>query len=104
MSGAGKRRTQRTSHSFRARKALRHGLVAPTDLASGNRLVRAKLSVIGHLFAGEEGVRSPLHRDDALWNDDGCWQFVFVLSHRLRHQIRVARLETRTANQQVASK
>src|SRR6516225_2492856 len=104
MSGAGKRRTQRTSHSFGARKALRHGLVAPTDLAAANGLVKAKLSVIGHLFAGEEGVRSPVHRDDALRNDDGYGQFVFMLSHRLSHQIRVARLETRTANQQVASK
>jgi hypothetical protein len=42
------------------------------DLPVRDGLCVAKSSIIGHLFAGEKGVRSSVRRDNSLRGTGGC--------------------------------
>ena len=49
-----------------------HRRVAGSDLPVRDGLAVAKSSIIGHLFAGEKGVRSSVRRDNSLRGTGGC--------------------------------
>src|SRR5262249_6634738 len=99
-----KRRTKRTRPGPGPRKAAHRRQAAVSDCPVGNEFAVAKSSVIGHLFAVEEGVRSPVRRDDAVGSTGGNGKCLFVFSQRLGDQIGVARRETRAAYEGVAPK
>jgi hypothetical protein len=46
--------------------------VAVGDLRVRDELAVAKSSIIGHLFAGEKGLRSLVRRDNSLRGTCGC--------------------------------
>lgn len=82
--------------------SLQRRRVAGGDLPVRDGLAVAKSSIIGHLFAGEKGVRSSVRRDNSLRGTGGCGKRVFVLSQRLRQEVSVAGHEIRPAHQDVA--
>ena len=57
---------------FAAERVSHPAKVADGDVPVRDGLAVAKSSIIGHLFASEKGLRSPMRRNNSLWGTSRC--------------------------------